>query len=527
MRRSSTLLFVVLATAASAQPREPSRRCRTACERYLTDARAQASACGVCLLQPGDAGGWMDKLARVPAGARTDDDWQVRWAAVRLEAKGLKTTGARQLAKWIAASEPERELACVTALHVAGEKKQKLAELLSADPPAAAACAARERALVAAVEPDLFSTDPAERRESLAHLVVALERLPARVLLDAMATRPAAFDELAANQLLETSRERDQAAGWALLQAATAKDTATANRLLAVFSKMRDEDRPKLTSASLDERKAAIARLALLAPLSEAELTGALDDASAPIRARAANGLARGEGRSLGDAARARLEGTKPAKLEEKLRWLELLADTTDPACADLSRAAWSDVRQPDALRGAALAAAVACDWKAARVDVVSAAASASVPERLAAVNALSRAPSAPNAPEVLKIVDDALRSPDAPFLAAGARAAARHRLKQHLGVVSALTANTDATVRAAALRALLTMEPASARGKALTALEGDASPLVRAAAIEACSFLGGPQVLAALDRASRTDENPDVRRQATEALRKLAGGGP
>ena len=64
------------------------------------------------------------------------------------------------------------------------------------------------------------------------------------------------------------------------------------NRLLEVYSRVRDRERPQLSSASTDVRREAIVTLGALAPLSAPELSQALNDSSAELRIRAAQALA-------------------------------------------------------------------------------------------------------------------------------------------------------------------------------------------------------------------------------------------
>jgi hypothetical protein len=337
-----------------------------------------------------------------------------------------------------------------------------------------------------------------------------------------MKTRPEAFDELVANEHVALAEDGGEPAGRALLAAATAADADQVNRLLAVYSKRRDELRAGLSAVSSDERRMTVQRLSALAPLSAPDLAPALEDPSSAVRLAAAKGLAAGEGRTLAEAALARLSGAEPARLEHQLAWLTLLADASAPGCADVALRTWERVDAPARLRSAALAVAAGCDWSRAEAAVASAAASSDRTERSAAAWAVARAKTNPKS---VALTLEALASDDPPTLAAGLAGAARHRLKGQTARAASLSAHADPAVRAEALKALAVLDAGQARLKALDALERDGDAEVRRAAAEALSVVGGPQALGALDRAARADPDPRVKFVAADSLRKLGGG--
>lgn len=532
MRRSATafaVMAVTLAGAASAQSRDATVRCRAACARHVTEPRAQSATCGACLLHPDDPAAWMERLPAPPPGAQKDAEWSVRWGALRLEARGTPRNAQARLARWIATSGgEERELACVTALHVAGALEQPLATFLSAaktgEPTAAGACRALEARLLVAVETSLFSIDPVERRETVRHLAKALGRRPAQVLLHAMKTRPPAFDELVADDLAALGEDGDEPAGRALLTAATPADEAEVNRLLAVYSRRRDALKPQLAASSLEARREAVRRLAALTPLSAPDLVPCLEDPNGRVRLAAAQGLARGEGRTLAEAAEARLTGVESAGPAQQLAWLDLLADTSTPGCADVALRAWERPGGAEALRARALAVAASCDWARAEAAVASAAGSGNAFEGAAAAWAAARGPTNPR---TLALTTAALASADPQTLAAGLAGAARHRQKAQAARAAALTAHDAPAVRAEALRALGSLDPGQARLKAMGALERDREASVRRAAAEVLAVVGGPQALGALDKAARNDPDPGVKFVASDSLRRLGAGSP
>ncbi|MEW5739978.1 MAG: HEAT repeat domain-containing protein [Myxococcota bacterium] len=533
MRRSAARGLLPLALLASAgafaQSRDATARCREACARYVPDVRGQATACAPCLTHPGEPAAWMEPLKAPPPGARKDADWAVRWGALRLEARGTPKSAQRRLAAWVASSTgADRELACLTAVHVSGALGQRVGDFLApantGEPAAAGACAVLEAKLLESLEPSLFAVDPVERREVVRHLSKALGRTPAQVLLAAMKTRPPAFDEVVADELIALAQSGEEPAGRALLTAATPATQGEVNRLLAIFSRRRDELRPRLSHPALEERRAAVSQLAALAPLSAPDLAPCLDDASSAIRLAAAKGLARGEGRTLAEAAEARLTGAEAVAVPQRLAWLELLSDASAPGCADVALRAWEQLDAPVRVRGAALSTAAACDWAQARAAVETAAASKDPGERAAAAWAAARGPTTPR---TIALSTEALASNDAEVVAAGLSGVARHRQKALAPRAVALTAHQAAQVRAEALRALATLDPGQCRAKAVAALDRDESAEVRKAAALALAGVGGPQAVGALDRAARNDTDPSVKLAAADSLRKLGAGSP
>lgn len=533
MRRfaPSALLCLVLlpCLAAQAQSRDATARCREACVRYVPDVRAQAAACAPCLTHPGEPAAWLERLEQAPPGAREDPDWAIRWGALRLEARGTPQSAQRRLGQWVARSAGgERVQACLTALHVAGALEQRLGDFLAptktGEPSAAGACAVLEAKLLELVEPALFALDPVERREAVRHLSKALDEPPAQVLLGALKSRPVEFDELVAGELAALAQGGDEPAGRALLLAATPATQAEVNRLLSVYSRQRDLLRPKLAHPSLEERRAAVSQLAALAPLSSPELSACLEDVSASVRLAAAKGLARGEGRTLSEAAGARLAGQEEAGVPARLAWLELLSDTSSPGCADVGLRAWELRDAPVRVRSAALSTAAGCDWARAEAAVESAASSTDPQERAAAAWAAVKGPTNPR---TLSLSTAALASGDPAMLAAGLAGAARHRQKAQAARAVKLAAHASPQVRAEALKALATLDPGQCRAKAVAALEKDDVPEVRRAAALALATVGGPQALGPLDRAAKNDRDPSVKLAAAESLRKLGAGSP
>ncbi len=520
MRRLGFLLFFVSGLAV-AQPR--TSRCWAACERNVFDPRVRASACGACLTRPDDTAAWLGRAPTPLARLLEDPDWEVRWAGLRLEATRAKTTPARQLSAWASRSTgAELQRACVTAVHAAGVERRTLASLLDQERAALEGCVARAAAVRHEVATGLYDPQGAVRREALLHLGHAFDRRPARVVLDVVPSRPAAFDALVLETLADVTLETDATAPAELLAAATPADVLTMNRLLAVFSAQRDEARAGLRAVELVPRKEAMARLASLAPLSEPELLDAVSDPDPGLRLAAGRGLARGEHSSLAAVAARRLSGERPATLAQQRGLLRLVGDTQDPACAATALETWRDPTRDFTLRALALPVAASCRWEAAREDVEQVLTRGAPEAQAAAVAALAFAPPSPQVFERLTWASGALR-PD--VRDAALRSMATRRWRGGLPRVTAGLSDPDPTVRITAVRALVTLDAPNVEGRLAQQLEADRDPAVRRVAAELLGTLGGPRAITALQGAARKDPDVDVKFVATQSLRTLGVG--
>ncbi|HEY0882685.1 MAG TPA: hypothetical protein VGD87_14185, partial [Archangium sp.] len=219
----------------------------------------------------------MARLPETPATLLQDADWEVRWAGVLASARKVKSTGPLQLAAWIGRAKDEELLrACVTAVHAAGASKQPLSTWLA--PKANERCAPLDEGVEQALWIELYGESAPLRTEALRHLSLAYDRPPARVVLDALPTHPPAFDALVLELLENWAREREVSPTAELLRAATPADVTTMNRVLAVYSRRRDEAAPRVTAPDPETRREALNSLAPLAPLSEKELQLGLAD---------------------------------------------------------------------------------------------------------------------------------------------------------------------------------------------------------------------------------------------------------
>ncbi|MFZ5441751.1 MAG: HEAT repeat domain-containing protein [Myxococcota bacterium] len=510
------LTLVVVATLANAQPRVS--RCWAACERSFTDPRGRASACAKCLTRPDDVAAWLE-TADVPLEKLLGDpDWEVRWSALARSAKQAHRTAARELLAWHRTAAPrDREVACATALHAAGALGVPFTKLF--DGEGLEGCARLPGVLAL----ELYDEQLAIRQEALEHLAVALEKSPARVVLDVLPTRPAAFDALMVETLVEVQAARGQTAPAALLASAGRGDEKAMNRLLAVFAQQHDGARGRLAEASEPlSRKAAMLELAALAPLSDEPLLAALTDAEQQLRLIALRGLARGEGSSLADAAGRRLSGQKPSTPEQQRAMLELLEATHEPSCAAVAMSAWGTPELRPDVRKLALSTAASCRWDAAAPEVARVLRSVDPGERMAGVAALAWAPHSEQVFEQLRAASSAA---EPELRVAACEAMAARRWRGGITSLNRLVLDEQGAVRVAALRALLTLDAEGIEGRLVSRLAADPSPEVRKVAAELLGRLGSPRALGALRDAAKREPDPGVKLVVGQSLRKLGAG--
>jgi HEAT repeat protein len=523
------LAVVLVASPAAAQSRVLGGRCKESCTRLLTDPRLRAVLCGRCLTDAsGDRGVWAVALKdESPRQEQLDDilkddDWQVRWGAVRADATLRGRSEIKQLAMWIVDGK-DPLLGCMTAVHLAGSRKQTLPVLLqpggTMGPSAAAVCVQKKEDVKKALEVQLYSTDAVTRREALLHLAFFLDVPAARVVLNAMASRGPETDESSAQLLVEDAEADGPAAGAALLKAATRTDAARVDRLLAVWSKTLDVQRPRLKSAELTERKEAISVLSVLGPLGAHELEGLLEDPDPVIRLAAARALARGEGRTLAGEAKAMLDPANKVPHAVRARWAEVLGRGTADECESTLRAAAQEPKLDETVRAAALTALGSCAQAKALPEIKEALAGKSLKLKVAAVDALA---DIARVPEATGLVEQALKASEPELLAAAVRAAGAQHLTAHLPEARALLEHSHPEVRLAAVRAVVLLGDGHSAVVLGKVLAKDASPDVREAAAKALGEIGGPEAMGPLTHASERDASPRVKYVAAQSLRKL-----
>ena len=522
-------LALCLATGSAAQSRVLGGRCKESCTRLLTDPRLRAVLCGRCLTDSSlDRGAWAVALKdESPRQEQLDDilkdeDWQVRWGALRAGAAIKGLTDLRQLATWIVDGR-DSVRACLTAVHLAATRKQSLLELLqpggTMGPSAAALCTQKKDELRKELEVQLYSTDPITRREALLHLAMFLDVAPARVVLNAMASRPPETDESAALLLVEDAEAGGPAAGTAVLKAASRADAVRVDRLLAVWSKTLDLQRPRLKAPDQKDRKEAIFALSVLGPLGATELEPLLEDPDPVIRVAAARALAKGEGRALSGQAKVMLDPTTKVSNAVRARWAEVLGRGGADECEPTLREAVEDLKLDESVRAAALAGLGACAQARALPAVKEALAGKSVRMKVAALDALG---DIARVPEATQWVEASLRETEPDVLAAAVRAAGAQHLTSHLPEVRSFLGHRAVEVRLAAARSLVVMGDGRSAAVLGEALVKDPSAEVREACAKALGEVGGPQALGPLTQASEKDASARVKYVAAESLRKL-----
>jgi HEAT repeat protein len=494
----------------------------------LTDPRLRSALCGRCLTDASlDRGVWAvalkDESPRPEQldAILKDDDWQVRWGALRAMAAIKGFSEARELATWIVDAHDSQP--CLTAVHLAASRSQSTATLLQSGgtmgPSAAALCWQKKEELRKELEVQLYSPDSVTRREALTHLAAFLEMSPARVVLNAMATRMPTTDDAAARLLVEDAESGGPAAGAAVLTSATKTDAARVDRLLAVWSRTLDAQRPKLKATVPQDRQEAIAALSVIGPLGAVELESLLEDPDPAVRLAAGRALARGEGKSLESCAREKLDPSTRVPNPVRQRWAEFLGHSPDDNCEGILKEAAAQTRLDDSVRAVALTALGHCAGAKALPQVKQALGSKSPRYRIAALDALAEMP---RVPEAAQSVDNALKEVEPDVLAAAVRAAAAQRLTARVPLVMGLLDHGVLEVRLAAAKALVTMGDARAAAALGRALLKDASVEVREACAKGLGELGGPEAPGPLTHASEKDASSRVKYVAGESLRKL-----
>lgn len=529
MRR--LLLLVLLLAASPSRGGTVASDCWASCRRHVTDPSLRARTCPVCVTG-GRVDSWVTSLGTGGAearmaldSARKDPHWRVRWAAVRAEARSRGLTERRALADWIMDTPPEADLgACLTAVRAAADAGRSTADFLrdagARGPAAAARVWARREAVRQTLALEMFSQEPAVRLPALLHLATFQGRSTTRVVLDAVASRPVAGDEVMASLLSAVAERQRASVGRLLLVEAKPPDEAVINRLFAVYSRELDALRPELGSGDVQRRRTAVAGLRRYGPLATRELEGALGDADARVREHAARGLAESGGKPLREAA---LQGVKGAETVEAARpWLEAMAH--EKGCAAFLRdvADGRNARTPE-IQGEAVALMGDCQEGASPTRRLAAYTSASVPSvRAGAVRALA---ALPRSPEAVELAAKALGDGSPEVVAAALDVLASYRQPSRGDDAAGLLGSDHPVVRAAAARALeFVGRPPHVRVLA-ERLRADPAVEVRIAVVRTLTALGGPQAVAALSEAAAHDADSHVKHVSQEGLRRLGFG--
>ncbi|NBD11667.1 hypothetical protein GTY96_22130 [Corallococcus sp. c25j21] len=525
------LLLVLLLAASPSRAGTAASECWAACRRHVTEPSLRARTCPVCVTG-GRVDSWVPALGTGGADARLalesalkDAHWRVRWAAVRTEARSRGLTERRALADWIMDSPPDADLgACLTAVRAAADAGRSTADFLrdagARGPSAAARVWERREDIRQALALEMFSQEPSARLPALLHLATFQGRSATRVVLDAVASRPVAGDEVMA-QLLSAVAERQRASvGRLLLVDAKPPDEPAINRLFAVYSRELDALRPELASADVQRRRIAVAALRRYGPLASRELAGALADEDGRIREMAARGLAESGGKALRDAA---LQGVKDAETVEAARpWLGAMA--REKGCLAFLKdvAEGHHARTPE-IQGEAVALLGDCVEGPPPTRRLAPFLVSTVPSvRAGAVRALG---SLPRNGEALALATKGLEDGAPEVVVAALEVLASYRQPSRGDDAAGLLDSEHPLVRAAAARALEFVGRSPHVRVLAERLRVDPVAEVRIAAARTLSTLGGPHAVAALSEAAAHDADSHVQHVSAEGLRRLGFG--
>ena len=525
---SPPLLLLLLLTA-SPSGGQGTAGCWTACQRHVREPTLRAKVCPLCITAGrGDA--WMQELSKAKSdpgaqaallSALKDQDWRVRWGALRAQAKAQGLTEPRALADWLAEAPAQEEvLACVTAARVAALSDKSTALYLkeagSRGPEAAARVWNRRDAVRQVLEVEVYSEDPSLRGEALLHLSTFLGQTPARVLLSAMAQRPESADAAAAAALLWVADKRGPSVGRMLLLEARPPDQPLINRLFAIYSQQLEGLQKGLASVDVTERRGSVQSLRHYGPLARRELERALSDADVSVRRLAARGLAESEGLTLAEAAGQRIRADSADRASRRI-WME--ASSAGKGCEDFLLAVARDERLDAVSRGDAVAWLVDCDEGIKnRFETLSPfLLDSQAPVRAGAVRALVVPRSRLGDEAVVAALDDA-----APEVVVAALSVVGQQRQKNLGeTVVALLESQSPEVREASARTLERLGRTQDVKPLARVLKEDAVAAVRVAAAEALGVLGGPFAASALSQALK-DPDAHVQHVARRNLGRL-----
>jgi HEAT repeat protein len=527
-------LLLLLLLSADPRGGAGSTGCWKACQRHVQDSSLRAKVCRLCITSGGTQD-WLLMLAEVKPvpqsslrSALADEDWRVRWAAVRAGAKVRKVSEPLALAEWVTGFPAQADLpACITAARAAADAgSTPSAFFQKAGSKGAAATArvqARKEAIREALEVELYAEDSTTRYRALSHLATFLKVPPARVVIDAMGGRPESADAIAAKALRELAEHDGLSVGRMLVEAAQPGDQERVNRLFAIYSQELQALRADLSSGDPAQRRSAVSKLRLYGPLAQRELEQALQSPDARVRESAARGMAQAEGLTLMQAAGKRLQSG--ADWASQRPWLEALAH--ENKCQEPLLVLADDPKQPVSVRGEALGLLAECDgWLRERargqrlkpfLDA------AQPPLRAGALRALSVG----GGEETSDALKAGLEDPAPEVVVAAIDTSARRRQMGLADVVAGQLASEHAEVRQAAAQALERLGKDRHVKPLAECLQNDPVPAVRVAAAQTLGQLGGPFSISALSQAAAKDRDSHVQHVSREALRRLGFSKP
>ncbi|HEX4621338.1 MAG TPA: HEAT repeat domain-containing protein [Myxococcaceae bacterium] len=518
-----------LAAALAATPSGTVSRCAQGCQ-SLKDPSLRARACAGCVTAS-DRAAWVRQLDRLsaqgvdPAGvdraldeAFAQPDWQVRSAVLSVRAARRGVSDLTELAGYLAAHPGPGAALAVHCAGARGESADRLAAALEGLGPigrrARAALQAHAEEARAALELEVYDADPGVQKEALIHLAAYEDASPAAVVLTAMRTRPVAGDAFAVQALESASSEGATPLGRAIALAASPSNQEQVNRLLAVCSRRLDRARPRLSSADVQERLAAVAEVGRLAPFSAPELLQRVRDPDPRIRRGSARWLALGEGLTVSALAEKRLRAEEPPGLDA---WMKVLAESGEKGCGPTATRLADDAALSPVLRASALEALGQCEGTRAWPRIQRGLTDASPHLRSGAVAALKWLPLHPAARGA---VETALSDPDPEVAAAAARSAGIPGQQRLIPALSRMLAHPSPLVRSAAAEGLGAIGVADAAMAMAARLRQEPDPTVRRALVHALGALGSPAARACLQECAAADTDPQIRAEAEHALR-------
>ncbi len=525
----SPALLALILLSASPRGGMGATDCWMSCQRHVQEASLRSRICQACLTR-GGTDAWvlaLGDLKPVPQqplrSALTDENWRVRWAAVRTGAKARKVPEARALAEWVMGIQGTARLpACLTAARAAAEAGRTPVAFFKGAGDKAAAAAARVQAhkepIREALEVEVYAEDVAIRERALSHLATFLGQPPARVAVNAMEGRPESADAAVAGALRAVAERQESSVGRMLLEVARPGDQERVNRLFALYSQELQALAPDLASGDPMKRRTAVSSLRIYGPLAQREFEQALTDPDARVRQLAARGLAQAEGLTVLEAAGQRLR--TGAQLDAQRPWLEALA--REKRCQAALLAVAEDARQPAPVRGEALAQLTECDKGGSRERLRRVGPflrDGLAPLRSGAVRALGAMTSGAELAELLRT---ALEDPSPEVVTAAIDTAAHKRQTAHAEAIADLLGSAHVPVRQAAAHALERLgRPQQVKALSECLLQ-DTVPAVRVSAAQALGVIGGPFAVSALSEAAQKDPDTHVQHVAREALKRL-----
>lgn len=520
-------LLLMLLLSADPRGGAGSTGCWKACQRHVQDASLRSKVCRLCITAGGTQE-WLLVLAEVKPvphsalrSALTDEDWRVRWAAVRAGAKVRKVSETLALAEWVTGLAASADLpACITAARAAADAGSTPAAFFQkAGGKGAAATArvqARQESIREALEMELYFEDSGTRYRALSHLATFRKVPPARAVIDAMRGRPESADATAARALRDFAERNGLSVGRMLVEAAQPGDQELVNRLFAIYSQELQALRPDLSSGDPMKRRTAVFKLRIYGPLAQRELEQALQSPDVWVRESAARGMAQAEGLTLMEATGKRLQAG--GDLAAQRPWLEALAH--DDQCQTALLALAEDPKQPVSIRGEALSLLAECDtWNPERGQRVKPFLEAAQPPlRAGALRALWGG----GGEESSDALRAGLEDPAPEVVVAAIETAARKRQTGLADVIVEQLGSEHAEVRQAAAQALERLGKERHVKLLSECLQKDPVPAVRVAAAQALGALGGPFAISALSQAASRDRDSHVQHVAREALKRL-----